>query len=157
MTEDLHERAVRMIFRDQVEGLGAGERAWLDAHLLVCPGCSDKAEALGRAVSSLRSLSVRVDPSLLAATRRRVRSRAAAIEEQRTRLAAVWMLTVFSVLWMAITGPLTWRAFEWIGGSLGWADGVWQSVFLLAWFLPAPAVSVALLALRGDRWRQLHG
>ena len=156
MTQDLHQRAQRMISAEHVEGLTAEERTWLNAHLSVCPGCSAEAEALRHALTALRSVSVRVDPSLVAATRRRVRNRAAAIEEQKSKLGAVWIVGVLSVLWMAFTGPLTWRGFEWIGRSLGWADGVWQSAFVLAWFLPATAVALSLLVLRGERSRQLE-
>jgi hypothetical protein len=156
MTEDLHERAARMMSRELVEGLTPNEREWLDTHLSACRGCSQKDEALHRALSSLRSVSVELDPALVAATLRRVRRRAAGIDEQRGTVRTVWVLTTLSLLCMAFTGPAAWQGFQWLGRSLGWADGVWQSAFLLGWFLPATAVALALALLKGDKLRQLE-
>ncbi|RPI21459.1 MAG: zf-HC2 domain-containing protein [Acidobacteria bacterium] len=156
MKEDAHEQAVRLISAEHVEGLTPEQRRWLDAHLSACPGCSAKADALGRALSSLRLVSVQLDPAVLAATRRLVRSRAAEIGEQRNRLRIAWMAPMLSFVWMAFTGPLMWRGFEWLGGSLGWADGVWQSSFVVGWFLPATAAALALSLMRGERLHRLE-
>jgi anti-sigma factor RsiW len=157
MTEDVHERAARMISREKVEGLGAEERRWLNEHLSVCPGCSKDEEALRRTLSDLRSVSVELNPALVMATRRKVRGRAAALEAQRSRVRAVLLAALLSFLWMAFTGPLTWQGFQWLGRSLGWADPIWQSAFLLGWFLPATAVALILGLLQqvtgGRSWR----
>lgn len=150
MTEDVHQRAIRMISAEQVEGLTDSERGWLGDHLSVCPDCSRKADALGRALFSLRSVSVEMSPGLVAATRRRVRNRAAEIAEQRSRLSVVSMAIALSLVWMVLSGLLFWSGFEWLGRSQGWVDPVWQSTFLLGWFLPATAVSLALALIRAQ-------
>ncbi|MGH9455656.1 MAG: hypothetical protein ACRD2O_16985, partial [Terriglobia bacterium] len=76
MTEDLHSRSERLLLESQVEGISESDRAWLDHHLADCEACSLHAQSLDRALSSLRSVSVRVDPALISATRFRMMLRA---------------------------------------------------------------------------------
>lgn len=152
MMESVHARVIRLISAEHVEGLTAEERRDVHEHLAVCPACSTKAAALQRALSSLRSVSVRLDPALVEATQWRLRRRAAEMEARRSRLRPVWMVTALSALWMALTGPFIWRGLEWIGQTAGWAEGVWQSVFLLWWFLPATAMALAYLVAGGEDW-----
>ena len=148
MIENEHERATRMISAEHVEGLPPEERQWLKEHLSVCFACSRKADALSRAVLSVRSMSVRVDPLMIRATVSRVRNRAAEIEEQRRRVPLLWGAASFSFVWMVITGALMWYWFAWLGRSLGWADGVWLSIFLVGWFFPATLVALTFVLMR---------
>jgi hypothetical protein len=153
MTKDSHERAVRLMSAEQVEGLSAEDRRWLYEHLSACTGCSKKADALRVGLASLRSVSVRLNPALLDATRRRVRSRAVEIEELRVRVRAVALVAILSLVWMGFTGSVTWQAFEWLGRSLGWVDGVCLSAFVLGWFLPA-TVAALILSLKRGEWAE---
>jgi hypothetical protein len=48
----------------------------------------------------------------------------------------------------AITTPLVWRAFEFMGTYAGLSRPLWQVVFVFYWMVPGLLVSVLLL-LRG--------
>jgi hypothetical protein len=58
----------------------------------------------------------------------------------------VCMSCLFVGLSAAITTPLFWRAFEWMGVWAGVSSSVWQVGFTFFWIVPALVVSALLLA-----------
>ncbi len=144
MSEDLHQRAGRLMAADRVEGLAADERVWLDEHLEQCAGCAARARATEKALQALRAVSVPVRDALVATTQLRVRLRARELADQRARMRALWIACAGSWILGAVTAPLLWRAFAWVGRSLALPDILWEVSFAFWWFTPAAAVGGVL-------------
>jgi len=83
---------------------------------------------------------------LVQAWQMRVRSRALELRQQQERMWLVCMSCLFVGLSAAITTPLFWRAFEWMGTRAGVSSPVWQVGFAFFWTVPALVVSALLLA-----------
>lgn len=145
MNESSHQRAARLIAAQCVEGIPPAERAWFDAHLESCEECAALAAATERAIGALRGSSPVLDPGVVRATQLRVRARALELQERQARLRPLWVACAISWLWVALTTPYLWRGFRWLGQAAGVSDPVWQTGFLLGWFLPATLVAAALL------------
>lgn len=146
MSGNVHERARELIALAGGQDLSAVQQTWLRAHLQECAPCSDYAETVGRTVSALRSQPLIADFALVQATRLRVRSRALELRQQQVRAWLVCLSCIFVGISAAITTPLFWRAFEWIGTRAAISSWVWQSGFAFFWIAPALVVSVLLLA-----------
>ena len=150
MRDDMHEQAIQLIDKRQVEGLSAQERDRLEAHLEECAQCRARAQANERALQRLRSLSVRVSPGLVKVTQERVHSRARELSEDAARLRALWISCALSWILGVASAPLLWRAFEWAGHYAALPNVIWEAGFVLWWLLPAGAV-VALLTWQRQR------
>jgi len=154
MTRSEHDRARELIAlagardRDNDNDLASGQRAWLLAHLQACADCREYEEAAGRAVRALRSQPLAADPALVRATQMRVRARALELRRQRERTWLVCLSCSFVGISAAITTPLFWQAFEWMGAWAGVSNWVWQAGFAFFWIAPA-LVAGALLLGRG--------
>ncbi len=147
MTENEHEYAERLIAGAQVEGISASDREWLDQHLENCVPCALLASATERAVRSLRTVSVRIDPGLVNATRQRVHRRARELGERRSRKALLWGSCAISWAFGVASAPYVWRGFAWLGEHAGVPKLMWQTGFVLWWVLPALAVVAAVTLL----------
>jgi hypothetical protein len=148
MTEDIHERAVQLIDKMQVEGLSAEERDWLEAHLESCAWCRKQARETEHALQALRSAVPRFDVTLVLTTQMRARMRAHELIENAARLRALWISCAFSWVLGVVSAPLLWWGFEWIGHRLAMPRAVWITGFALSWVAPA-VVAAAVIA-----WRQ---
>ena len=84
-------------------------------HLDECASCRDYAQAAEQFVRALRSVPLAADLSLVRSTQMRVRVHAQQLQEKQERLWLVWMSCIVVGLSAAITTPLLWRGFEWIG------------------------------------------
>lgn len=154
MSEDLHQRAARLVAAEHIEGLSAGDRAWLDEHLEGCKDCAARSRATEDALRALRAVSVPVRPALVSATQLRVRLRARELHEQLARMRAVWVACACSWFLGAVTGPLLWRAFAWVGHTLALPDIVWKISFALWWITPAAAAGGVLAWWRSRAERE---
>jgi len=128
------------------EGLSDKQQIWLRAHLAECADCHNYAEIAGQLVRALRSLPVAADSRLVRATQMRVRFHASRLRETRERMWFVGVACLGVGLSAALTAPLLWRLFAWIGGSAGVSGPVWQASFMLFCIAPALVVGVLLLA-----------
>ena len=144
MKEDDHVRAKKLIDTGHVEGLAAGDRAWLDTHLEACPLCAARAQATERALQSLQVAVVSVNPALVSRTQQRVRLRAWELREHHARLRALWLSCALSWLFGVLTAPLVWKGLEWIGHYLALSRAVWVAAFALWWITPAAVVGAIL-------------
>ncbi len=147
MSDDVHVRAQKLILRSNVEGLGASDLSWLDAHLSSCPECERRAAATEEAIQAIRSVSVRVDPALVEAARRRVHRRARELERGRLPGTWFWLASAASWLWIAASFSFLWRGFGWVAARVGIPSPFWQMGFALWWAVPA-LVLVAALSVR---------
>jgi predicted anti-sigma-YlaC factor YlaD len=146
MTRDPHDEARELIAVG--ESLSDEHQAWLRTHLAECEACRNFADAAGRVVRALRSVPITADSRLVRATQMRVRFHASRLRETRERMWFVGMACLLVGISSALTAPLFWRFFEWMGQQAGVSNPVWQSGF--AFFCIAPALVVAaLLLVRG--------
>jgi anti-sigma factor RsiW len=148
MSEDMHERALRLIDKMQVEGLTAEERDELEAHLETCVHCQKRARETELALRTLRSALPRFDVRLVLKTQMRARLRAREIVENAGRMRALWVSCALSWVLGVVSAPLLWQGFEWIGHRWAVSRAVWVTGFALAWVAPA-VVAAAVIA-----WQQ---
>lgn len=146
MNENSHEQARELIALAGGKDLSGVQQSWLRAYLQGCRPCIDYAEAVSRTVSALRSQPLAADFTLVQATQLRVRSRALELQQERERAWLICLSCIFVGLSAAITTPLFWRAFEWVGERAGISSWVWQAGFAFFWIAPALVVSALLLA-----------
>jgi hypothetical protein len=148
MTQDDHERAERLILGNWVEGLSPTDHVWLNRHLETCARCAKLADSGEQALRRLRSVSVRVDPVLVRATRLRVQARALERSERRAQMTMLWTTCALSWVLGALSAPLVWRFFAWLGERCRIPAFAWHLGFALWWALPAVAVTVVLVMRR---------
>jgi anti-sigma factor RsiW len=144
MMRDVHDEARELIVLG--EGLPDARRAWLRTHLDECDACRHYAEAANGVVRALRSLPLAADSGLVRATQMRVRMRARELQQRRERLVLVGLSCVLVVISSAITTPLIWQGFEWLGRWTQVPGPVWQVGFVLFWIAPTIAASLLFLA-----------
>ena len=150
MTQELHERAKGSAATARVEGISPTEREWLEAHLQTCPNCAGFAGEMERALRSLRQVSVRVDPDLVARTRRAVRLRAHELHERQSQWLPVWMSCAISWVLGGITLPLVWRGIAWVGQYINLPSPVEVLILIIWWALPTLAVAALVGANRAQ-------
>jgi len=148
MSEDVHQQAERLIAVARVEGISSAEREWLEGHLESCARCDEHATALERAVGALRTVSIPLDPALVRATQFRVRLRAQELREEKSRMRGLWISCALSWVLGALSAPLLWWGFQWVGRHMVLPDLAWQTAFVLWWVMPAAAVAAVLAGLR---------
>jgi len=147
MTQSSHQE-IRRLIATSADDLSQAQQALLHAHLQDCGPCRDYAAATAEIVRSLRGIPVAADSSLVFNTQARVRARGFALRQRQQWLTLVALACPSVGLSAAITTPLAWRAFQWMGTYAGLSRLLWQVGFAFYWIVPALLVSVVLL-LRG--------
>ncbi len=148
MRDDIHERALQLVDKRQVEGLTAEEHNGLEAHLESCAPCQKRALETECALHALRSAAPRFDLALVLRTQMRARIRARELIENAARMRALWVSCTLSWVLGVLSAPLLWRGFEWMGQRWAISRPVWMTGFALSWGAPA-VVAAAVIA-----WRQ---
>ncbi len=128
------------------DGLSDAQQIALGKHLNECDACRNYQEAASQVVRALRSEPIAADSRLVRATQMRVRFHAARLREARERMWLVGMACVGVGVSTALTAPLLWRLFAWMGEQAGVSNSVWQAGFAFFCVVPALAASVLLLA-----------
>ncbi len=136
-----HERARTLLRVARVEGISAGDRRWLDAHLTACDECSKEALSLADAIGSLRTVNATAPTDVVRRTRLAVHRRIEERRSQKEPAVFLWIATVIASVSVIVTTPYTWAAFAWLGGVAHVSDMIWQVGFLFWWFLPATILS----------------
>jgi len=144
MTRDRHDEAQALIALG--EGLSDAQQAWLRAHLDECEACRHYAEAASGVVRTLRSLPLAADSRLVRATQMRVRMRPRELQQRRERLVLVVWSCALVAISSALTTPLVWQGFAWLGRWSQMPGPVWQVGFALFWIAPTIAASLLFLA-----------
>lgn len=147
MTLNEHEEARKLIA--QGGDLSDTQHSWLQAHVQDCAACRDYGDAAGRAVRAMRSQPLAADSTLVRTTQMRVRARALELQQQQQRTWLVAAACLFVGFSTAITTPVFWRIFAWMGEQAGVSSWVWQTGFTFFWVVPALVVSATLL-VRGN-------
>jgi hypothetical protein len=147
MKEDIHERALHLIDKMQVEGLTAEERGGLETHLESCAGCRQRARQTELALRALRSAVPRFDVTLALRTQMRARVRGREMAENAARMRALWVSCGLSWVLGVVSAPLLWQGFAWIGQRWALSRPVWITGFALSWVAPA-VVAAAVIAWR---------
>jgi hypothetical protein len=132
---DEHDRAQQIAAQLPTGDAGAEERAFLERHHAACPPCAADAAAMEQGLAGLRSVSVRAEPALAAATQRRVRERALRLREEQARRRWLVLSSVLAALLTGTTGLSLWRLLDWLGG-LEATTWFWVPALLGWWFLP---------------------
>jgi predicted anti-sigma-YlaC factor YlaD len=145
MKQDAHEQA-RQLIACGVGDRTSQEQAWLQSHLESCPSCREYAEAAQQLVRAMRAIPLAADRTLVRSTQMRVRARARELRQRRERVLLVAGSCALVAILSALTTPLVWRGFEWLGQWNQMATPVWQTGFLLFWVAPTIAAGVLLLA-----------
>jgi predicted anti-sigma-YlaC factor YlaD len=146
MTRNIHDEARQLIALARAEDLTDAQQIWLRAHLQDCGACHDYAEAVGRVVRTLRSVTLAADSRLVRATQMRVHFHASKLRETRDRMWLVGIACLGVGLSATLTVPLLWRLFAWLGAWAGVSSPVWQAGFAFFWIVPALVVGALLLA-----------
>ena len=144
MTQSSHDE-VRRLIATSASDLSEAQQALLKAHLQDCGPCRDYAAATAEIVRALRAVPLAADPRLVRNTQACVRARAVALRKRQQWLWLVALACPSVGLSAAITTPLVWRAFQWMGTYAGFSRLLWQVGFAFYWVVPALLVSVLLL------------
>lgn len=145
MSENLHERASRLVAKGRVEGLAQSETGWLNAHLQDCEFCSEHARQTDRALRALRSAAIPLPADLAGRTQFRVRLRAMELREREPKRRMLWLACAASWIFGIASAPYVWRVFEWIGRLTGMPKLVLEIGFGLWWTIPALFAVIVLL------------
>jgi anti-sigma factor RsiW len=154
MKGEHHERAKQLMDVSAVEGISGADQTWLDTHLESCPGCAAYEESVRRTISTLRAVSVALDPTVVEATRLRVRLRAHELREQQSRMRVLWTVCGLSWAMGVASAPLLWWGLEWIGERFAMPWPVWLVAFAFSWIVPAVVVAAVLVWRRAMRAAQ---
>ena len=129
MTRNAHDEARELIVLG--DALSDAQQISLRKHLEGCADCLGYQEAMGNVVRALRSEPIAADSR---------------VREARERMWVVGMACVGVGISTALTAPLLWRLFAWMGEQVGVSTFVWQAGFAVFCITPAVVASVLLLA-----------
>jgi anti-sigma factor RsiW len=150
VTQEYHERAKGLVATARVEGISDNEREWLEHHLQGCPECAAFAGEMEHALRSLQQISVRVDPELVARTRRAVHLCAHEMSARQSQWFPLWVSCAISWVLGGITLPWVWRGIEWVGQYINLPSPVGILILIVWWALPTLAVA-ALVGPKGSQ------
>jgi hypothetical protein len=151
MTRDIHQQVREWIALTGAaltskDGLSETQQSELQTHLRECDSCREYGEATTQVIRSLRSVPMAATPALVRRTQARVRQHAQLLRQQRERLWMVGITCAGIGFSAAVTLPLMWRVFSWMGSWAGVSTSVWETGFGVFVIAPALLVSVLLLA-----------
>jgi anti-sigma factor RsiW len=155
---NVHERALRLIDKQPVEGLAQVESLWLEEHLSACKACTARVATTEAAVRAVKSVSVALPRGLAASTTLKVREEAEKLKLRRVRNVA--LIAGCTVSWVAgvASAPLVWRVCEWFGSTLDLPRVVWELGFLSWWLVPAASAGLVILWVSAKSQRdELNG
>jgi hypothetical protein len=144
MSENLHTRANQLFAQSLVEGLVAGDQAWLEQHLRECPACSAEAASTRDVLSAWRTMPLNMPSDLAARTQIRIRLRAQEAAQNSNGGVLLWIITAASWLLGVVSAPFVWRVFAWVGAYLNLPKPVQELAFVLWWTVP-PLVAVGVV------------
>jgi len=150
MSENVHQRALRLIAQARVEGIAEADSTWLRAHMDQCEFCTEHANQTDRALRSLRTASIQLPQGLASRTQFRVRLRAQELCEREPKRRALWFTCAMSWIFGVASAPYVWSLFQWFGQRTGVPKMVWEVGFGLWWTIPA-FFAVAVLLMENSR------
>jgi hypothetical protein len=148
VSDDVHDRARRLIDRERVEGLPRADQRWLAEHLEACEACGGRAAQTEAALRALKTLSVPVPGGLASSVQFIVRRRAEELRAQHRRNVALAIGCMLSWVFGVASAPLVWRICAWLGATLDLPRVVWMIGFAGWWFVPVLAMGLVILGQR---------
>jgi hypothetical protein len=145
MTENVHDRALKLIAQARVEGIPETDSTWLRAHLEECDFCAEHARQTDRALRLLRTAAIPLPEGLASRTQFRVRLRAPELREREPKRRALWLACAVSWIFGVASAPYVWSLFQWFGQRTGVPKLVWEAGFGLWWTIPALFAAAVLL------------
>jgi hypothetical protein len=142
-----HERAIDLLTRRDVEGIGDDDSRWLEIHLQECEQCASFDRALSGAEHALRSVTVMASASLVESTQARVRVRAQQLREQQSRMTLIAISFCLGVVTSTLTAWVWWKFGYWAAERLGLPSSIVEPGVLLFWLLPAIVIAVLMVTV----------
>ena len=156
ISDNAHERALRLIAQTRVEGLPVSDSSWLRAHLEDCELCAEHARHTDRALRLLRTAAIPLPDGLASRTQFRVRLRAEELREHGRGQKLLWAIAGVSWSLGIASAPWVWRAFEWVGQRTGAPKLLWEAGFVMWWAVPALLATGVVLASWNGRASELE-
>lgn len=151
MSENNHDRALKLIAQARVEGIAEVDSTWLRAHLEECEFCTEHARQTDRALRVMRTAAVSLPAGLATRTQFRVRLRAQELRDREPKRRAMWLACAVSWAFGIASAPYVWRLFQWFGERTGVPKLVWELGFGLWWTIPALFLVVVVLMEKVDQ------
>ena len=145
ISENTHDRALKLIAQARVEGIPESDHTWLRAHLEQCDFCTEHARRTDQAVRVMRTTAIALPEGLASRTQFRVRLRAQELREREPKRRALWLACAVSWAFGIASAPYVWRLFQWFGERTGVPKLVWELGFGLWWTVPALFLLVVVL------------
>jgi hypothetical protein len=145
MSENTHDRALKLIAQARVEGIPETDSAWLRTHLEQCDFCAEHERQTDHALRSLRTAVIPLPEGLASRTQFRVRLRAQELREREPKRRALWLACTVSWAFGIASAPYVWSLFQWFGQRTGVPKLVWELGFGLWWTIPALFAAAVLL------------
>jgi len=145
MSENVHDRALKLIAQARVEGMAETDSAWLRAHVEECGFCAEHARQIDRALRQLRTAAITLPDGLASRTQFRVRLRAMELRERAPRRNALWLTCAASWVFGVVSAPYVWSLLQWFGQRTGAPKLMLEIGFGLWWAIPALFAAVVLI------------
>ena len=145
MSENVHDRALKLIAQARVEGIAEADSAWLRTHLETCDFCAEHARQTDRALRMMRTAAISLPEGLATRTQFRVRLRAMELREREPKRRALWLACAVSWAFGIASAPYVWSFFQWFGQRAGVPKLIWEVGFGLWWTIPALFAAAVLL------------
>jgi hypothetical protein len=152
MNANEHERAMELIFRRDVEGVGGDEGQWLESHLAACQDCAGFALAMSDTAQALRSFPVMASSSLVETTKARVHARAEQLRERDARRFLIAISFAMGVVVSTLSAYAWWKVGGWMVERFSLPSVIVGPGLVLFWLLPAIFLGVMLVAFPESRF-----
>jgi len=147
-----HERAMDLIFRRDVEGIGQDEGQWLESHLATCQDCAGFELAMSDAAQALRSFPVMASSSLVEATKARVHARAEQLRERDARRFLIAISFAMGMVVSAISAWAWWKVGGWMVEQFSLPTVIVGPGLVLFWLMPTVFLGMMLVAFPESRF-----
>ena len=147
-----HERAMELIFRRDVEGIGQDEGQWLESHLAACQDCASFALAMSDTAQALRSFPVMASSSLVEATKARVHARAEQLRERDARRFLIAISFAMGMVVSTMSAWAWWKVGGWMVERFSLPSAIVGPGMVLFWLLPSVFLGVMLVAFPESRF-----
>jgi predicted anti-sigma-YlaC factor YlaD len=137
MSDNTHDRALKLLAQSRIEGVPETDSTWLRTHLEECDFCTEHARQTDRALRVMRTAAIALPEGLASRTQFRVRLRAQELREREPKRRAMWLACAVSWAFGIASAPYVWRLFQWFGERTGVPKLVWELGFGLWWTIPA--------------------